>query len=164
MYLSFLAAASMPTSAPASAPAVSESLPVVAPGVQLPGDPAQLIEFMREAWESGYWPLAAAAAIMVVVYVLRVVVQRFGFALPKTWLPWIASATALLTGFALDLAGVDGQPLWSVISKWLLVGLAAAGVWSAGAKKLFPEKEKPKGNCEPKKPVDTDDDEGHSSR
>lgn len=86
-----------------------------------------------------HWPLAVAAGLMLVVWVLRTFVKD---KVPSKYIPWVTLTVAILseTGLRMTQFIEAGQPWWQGLVQGLLegasIGFMAMGWWSSGGKKL----------------------------
>lgn len=108
------------------------------PEPQSAADAGKLALEIFTAIKSGNWGLAAALALMLVVYGARL------FLLPKMnpqAVPLMVAVLGVVAGIASALSA--GAPVLSSILMGLFVGAAASGMWEQVFKHILPEPPKP---------------------
>jgi hypothetical protein len=108
------------------------------PEPQSAADAGKLALEIFTAVKSGNWGLAAALALMLVVYAARL------FLLPKMnpqAVPLVVAFLGVIGGIASALSA--GAPVLSAVLMGLFVGAAASGMWEQVFKHILPEPPKP---------------------
>jgi len=86
--------------------------------------------FVVSAFQAHQWGLAAAAVVMLVVWVVGKLLKP-----DNRWLPLVSAGVAVLMGIVTGIAG--GVVWYEALFNGLLVGTAASGFWSLVGKHIF---------------------------